>query len=161
MELDLIVPRIYVGSCPIHTDEIDRLKNEYGITAVLNLQVDEDFAWWGIDWGVLEAHYRRLGIEVRRVPVRDFSPEDLRKNLPECVGALEDLVRAGQTVYVHCSAGVNRSPSTVVAYLHWVEGWEFDEAVNYVRARHACDPYVDAIRLATEDRAGPRGGNAG
>jgi len=102
----------------------------------------------------VEAAYRQCGVELRRVPVPDFNPEELRRRLPACVQALDELLRAGHTVYVHCSAGVNRSPSTVVAYLHWVQGMPFDEAVSFVTQRHSCDPYVEAIRLATDDRAG-------
>jgi len=33
-----------------------------GITAVLNLQTDEDFADWGIDWHEMEAAYRVSGV---------------------------------------------------------------------------------------------------
>jgi len=52
-------------------------------------------------------------------------------------------------IYVHCSAGMNRSPSTVVAYLHWVGGMTLDEAVDVVMQRRFCDPYLDTIRQAT------------
>jgi len=40
-----------------------------------------------------------------------------------------------------------------VAYLHWMSGWAFDDAVQHVVSHRDCDPYVEAIRLATEDRA--------
>jgi protein-tyrosine phosphatase len=96
----------------------------------------------------------RRGIELRRVPVQDFNPEEVRQKLPACVQALGGLVRVGHTVYVHCNAGVNRSPSVVIAYLHWVQKMPFNEAVAYVIKRHPSDPYVEAIRLATEDRGG-------
>lgn len=154
MDFDKIVARVFVGSSPLSGDDIRQLRQGCGITAVLNLQTDEDFAFWGIDWPTLERCYRECRMEVRRVPVRDFDPDDLRRRLPECVAALAELLRAGHTVYVHCSAGVNRSPSTVVAYLHWVEGWRFDEAVTHVTTHRACDPYVQSIWLATQDRAG-------
>lgn len=153
MDLDQILPQLFVGSCPSDPADIDSLKTDFGITAVLNLQTEDDFAYWGINWQGMEAAYRRLGIEIRRVPVEDFNREDLRQRLPACVQALDDLLRAGHTVYVHCSGGVNRSPSTVVAYLHWVQGMGFDEAVNYVMERRVCDPYVETIWLATQDRA--------
>ena len=45
---------------------------------------------------------------------------------------------------------MNRSPSTVVAYLYWVQGMGLDEAVDFVLERHPCDPYVDVIQGATE-----------
>jgi protein-tyrosine phosphatase len=129
MDADQILPQLFVGSCPSDPADIDSLKTDFGITAVLNLQTDEDFTYWGIDQHKLEAAYRRRGIEIRRVPVQDFNPEELRQKLPTCVQALDELLRAGHTVYVHCSCGVNRSPSTIVAYLHWVQGMPFDEAL--------------------------------
>ena len=59
----------------------------------------------------------------RRVPARDFDEDDLRQNLPQCVAALDQLLTAGNTVYVHCTAGMGRAPSTVIAYLVWREHW--------------------------------------
>ena len=153
MDVDQILSQLFVGSCPSDPADIDSLTTTFGITAVLNLQTDEDLASWGIDWHEMERAYHRQGVELRRVPVQDFNPEELRRKLPSCVQALDGLLRAGHTVYVHCNAGMNRSPSTVVAYLHWVQGMGFDEAVKYVMKRHPSDPYVEAIRLATEDRA--------
>jgi len=152
MDVDQILPNLFVGSCPGDMDDIDSLATKFGITAVLNLQTDEDFASWGVDWHEMERAYQKSGVELRRVPVQDFNPEELRRKIPACVQALDGLLRAGHTVYVHCSAGMNRSPSTVVAYLHWVQGMGLDKAVEYVMKRHPSDPYVEAIRLATEDR---------
>lgn len=151
MHCDRIEPRLYVGTCPRETTDIDDLKR-LGVTAVLNVQTDDDLAFWGVSWDDLVARYDELGIEVRRVPVRDFDPESLRLGLPECVRVLDELLGDGHTVYVHCSAGINRSPSVVIAYLHWIEGRPLDEAAAHVMQRRACDPYVEAIRLASEDR---------
>lgn len=152
MDFDQILPNIYVGACPRSTEQIDQLKRDFGITAVLNLQTEEDFAYWGINWDALAAHYRDSGMVARRTPTQDFNPDALRRNLPHCVQTLDDLLREGHTVYVHCSAGINRSPSTVIAYLLWVEQWDWDRAVDQVTSRRKCDPYMDVIRLATEDR---------
>jgi protein-tyrosine phosphatase len=149
MDFDQILPSLYVGSCPGSQAHIDWLKDGLGVTAVLNLQTEEDFAYSRIDWLKMETAYRVSGIELRRVPVEDFNPDSLCSKLPDCVRALDELLAAGHKVYVHCTAGMNRSPSTVVAYLHWVKGMALDEAVAFVLEKHACDPYVDAIRLAT------------
>jgi protein-tyrosine phosphatase len=109
-------------------------------------------AYWGIDWPYLETHYRKLKIEVRRIPVQDFDPDDLRRHLPQCVEALDALLKQGHNVYVHCSMGVNRSPSIVIAYLTWIKGLSLGEAYELVTTIRSCDPYVDVIRLASEDR---------
>ena len=134
------------------TGEINWLKRHLGVTAVLNLQTDDDFDRWNMDWPRLEAHYHHLGIEVKRVPVRDLSPGTLQILLPNCVEALSSLLDDGHRVLVHCNKGVNRSPSTVITYLHWVKKWDLAKAVDHVRSRRRCDPYMASIRLATDDQ---------
>jgi len=121
MDVSQILPNLFVGSYPGSPEDIDRLQNDFGVTAVLNVQTDEDMTCWGVNWGGLESHYRTTGVEVRRGPVRDFDPEDLRRNLPKCVEVLDELLHQGHAVYVHCNMGINRSPTIVIAYLHWVQ----------------------------------------
>ena len=151
MDLNQILPKVFVGSYPESAGNIDELKQNPGITAVLNLQTDEDHEYLNLDWDIIQAHYHRSGLEVHRVPVRDFDSQDLRKNLPACVRTLNELLEAGHTVYVHCTMGVGRSPSVVVAYLHWVQQWDLAEAVDHVGGRRPCSPNVEAIRLAGDD----------
>ncbi len=148
-----ILPNLFVGTFPKSPDDIDRLKREFGITAVLNVQTDEDLAYWGVNWQELKSSYREAGIDVRRVPVQDFDPDDLRRKLPACVARLDELLDLGHTVYLHCNMAVNRSPSIAIAYLHWMQGWSLEKATDHVMRRRSCDPYLDAIRLAGEDRA--------
>lgn len=101
MDVSQVLPNLFVGSFPRSPGDIDRLGREFGITAVLNVQTDEDMTHWGLDWGLMESYYREAGVEVRRVPVRDFDPDDLRRNLARCVEVLDELLRQGHTVYVH------------------------------------------------------------
>jgi len=151
MGVSQILPNLFVGSFPTSTDDIDRLRRE-GVTAVLNVQTDDDMAHWGVNWRRLEPYYREAGVEVRRVPVRDCDKDDLRRQLPRCIEVLDDLLRQGRNVYVHCNMGINRSPSIVIAYLHWVLGWDLEKAADHVMKCRSCDPYLDAIGLAGEDR---------
>jgi hypothetical protein len=152
MDADYILPNLLVGSCPTTAEDIDRLKRDLAVTTVLNLQTEDDFDFWGIDWDVMLTRYQHLGIEVRRVPVRDFDPDDLRRNLPQCVTVLDELLNSGRTVFLHCNAGVNRSPTVAIAYLCWIEGWPLEVATEHVVTSHPCDPYLESIRLASEDR---------
>jgi protein-tyrosine phosphatase len=61
-------------------------------------------------------------------------------------------LRDGQKVYIHCSLGVCRAPTVIVAYLHWVQDWEIGEALDYVTACRSCCPDAEMLKLATEDR---------
>ena len=152
MDVSQIRPNLFVGSFPKSPEDIDRLKREFGITAVLNVQTDEDMAHWGLNWQELQLSYREASIDVRRIPVRDFDPDDLRRKLPECVELLDELLDLGHTVYLHCNMAVNRSPTIAIAYLHWIQGWSLEKATDHVMRCRSCDPYLDAIGLAGEDR---------
>lgn len=150
-----ILPHLFIGPVPRTAEEIESLVQESGVTAVLNLQTDEDMRSVNVDWQPLEHYYRKRKIILRRCPVRDFNPVDLRHKLPECVRALEELLADGNTVYLHCTAASGRSPTVAIAYLHWILGWDLDQAVTYVRQSRQCVPNVDAIRGAK-----PLAGNA-
>jgi hypothetical protein len=152
MDSDRIRPNLLVGSCPQHAEDMDRLKREFGVTAVLSVQTDDDLDSWGIYWDKMQACYQQLGLEARRVPVRDLDPDDLRRMLPKCVGVLDELLREGHTVFLHCNAGANRSPTIAIAYLSWIKGWTLEEATDHVIQHHPCDPYIEAIQRADEDR---------
>jgi len=145
MDHSQILPNLFVGACPMTVNDIAELKSA-GITGILNLQTQEDFDFHGIDWPHLHALYYARGIEVRRVPIRDFDEESLQDGLPEAVRVLASLLEGGHTAYVHCNVGVNRSPSTVISYLHWSLGWNLDKAEQHVRNCRSCAPGMEVIR---------------
>ncbi len=152
MDYTEITSQIVVGDCPCESRDIDLVREDAGISAVLNLQSDGDFSYCQVNWGDLKKHYEQSDIEIHRVPVLDFNRDDLRRNLPKCVRTLDELLQGGHKVLVHCNSGVNRAPSVVITYLHWIEGLALDEAIKQVTGLRRCDPYVDAIRAATEER---------
>ena len=152
MDIDRILPNLFIGSCPEHLGDIDGLKPDFGVTAVLSVQTDDELNYWGIRWEELQNRYQQSGVEFRRMPVRDFDVDDLRRMLPKCVAVLDELLRAGHTVFLHCNAGVNRSPTIAIAFLYWIEGWALEEATTHVMRHHASAPFTEAIRLADGDR---------
>jgi atypical dual specificity phosphatase len=147
MDYAKILSGLFIGSHPQAIDDIERLRQESAITAVLNLQTDEDMRSVKLDWRPLEAHYLALGIHLLRLPVKEEQAE-LREKLPACVRALTGLITAGRAVYVHCTEGIGSSPTVAIGYLHWSLGWEFDAAVSHVKRARQCSPHLEALRLA-------------
>jgi protein-tyrosine phosphatase len=147
MDYSQVLSKLFIGSHPQAVDDIERLRQESAVTAVLNLQTDEDMRTVNLNWGTLEAHYRVSGIDLWRIPVKEEQSE-LRQKLPQCVRTLDRLLAAGHTVYLHSTAGIGRSPTVAIGYLHWCLGWRLDEAVTYVRQLRQCSPHLQPIRLA-------------
>ncbi len=134
-----------VGSHPHTPEQIQWLREVGGVRALVTLQSDEDLASRGLSWGVLWQLYMRAGISTTRVPVRDFDRKDLERHLEAAVDAVAQHVAAGRKVYVHCTAGLNRSPSVVIGYLAAHRGMTLDEATAWVSERHSCMPYPDVL----------------
>jgi protein-tyrosine phosphatase len=149
MDYHPILSKLFVGSYPGSASDIEILKRQAAISAVLNLQTDDDMQHFNLDWNSLATHYQTCRIHPCRVPVRDLDPVDLQDKLPACVSALNELMESGHTVYLHCSAGAGRSPTVAVAYLSWCCGWDLDAAVAHVTQCRCCLPNIDAIRFAT------------
>lgn len=146
IDYNRILPQLFVGTFLESAHEVEMLRRQEGVTAVLNLQTDEDIReFFGEP---LEALYATGGVSLCRVPVRDFDSSDLQQRLPECVRALTRLLEEGHTVYLHCTVGANRSPTVAIAYLHRSLGWDLDSAVKHVKECRCCAPNVDAIRQA-------------
>jgi atypical dual specificity phosphatase len=138
---------IFIGSCPRSASDIDAIHAGTGATAILSVQCDDCRSALQID---LEEHMRqaaRCGVVLRNTPMRDFDVADQRRHLPDAVVGLTRLLRPGHRVYVHCTAGINRAPLTVLGFLTFVEGLRHEEALALIRAgRPQAEPYWEAWR---------------
>jgi protein-tyrosine phosphatase len=152
IDFDQILPNLYVGSCPKSLDDILLLKERIRVTAVLNLQTDEDLRQWSIHWPAMETFYNEAGIRVERAPMRDFDPEHQRECLPQAVGILAELLTSGAVIYLHCTAGAGRSPLVAMAYLYWYGRMDRDEAIHHVHERRFCAPYEDLLLSVPTDQ---------
>lgn len=53
----------------------------------------------------------------------------------------QELARAaGGKVYVHCTAGLGRSPAVAIASLYWFTDMQLDEAYAYLTGIRPCGP---------------------
>jgi protein-tyrosine phosphatase len=142
MNCAAIATNLFVGPCPCDEDDLRYLKSR-SVTAILSLLTPEDQQELGATQAEIEA--RTAGLVYRNVPVNDFDDLDLKRRLPACVEALHDLLKTVHHVYVHCTAGVTRSPIVIAAYLHWQLHWPLDHAIERLQALRRCYPRADLI----------------
>ena len=148
MDVSRVLHPLFIGSCPTSVEDIDHLKADRHITAILNLQTDNEFDYCIADCDHLEARCHELEMEVRRIPVRAFDGADLRRKLSSCVAALDELLGDGHIVYIHGNLDAVRSSTVVVAYLAWRRGWNREDAAKYVARCYPCScPNIAVILL--------------
>ncbi|SRR5690606_33253591 len=148
LQFDQVLDEVFIGTCPVRAADVRRLKSALGVSAVLNLQTDEDFERWRIDWPALLAAYGTHEIAVERVPIRDFDPEDLAARVTQAAERLARLIEVGHRVYVHCTAGQQRSPAAVICYLVTRHGYDLDAAFARVSENRRCSPDMGALAAA-------------
>lgn len=126
-----------------------RLKNEAKVEAILSLQSEDCLSALAIDLEGIKRQCVEEGIMFARLPMRDFDKEDQATMLPDAVRHVAALAATGRRVYVHCTAGINRAPLTVVGYLAFVRGWNANDALKAVKAaRPAANPYMESLYTA-------------
>ena len=133
-------------------DDLRRIHAESGISGVLSLQHDDCLAFWGIDYAMMYRTGTALGLMMERCPIRDFDITDIRRRLPEAISVLAKMLAHGIRIYVHCTAGMGRSPAVVLGYLTLVEGYSSDDAIRRIlQGRPGAVPSWEAYYGCCED----------
>ncbi|HIA01257.1 MAG TPA: hypothetical protein EYN06_10495 [Myxococcales bacterium] len=141
----LLEPQLWLGSYPQQPEDVLHLKTE-GVSAVLNVQSDLDLDARAINWLMFWKFYVTQGIRVERVPIIDFNDDDLARCLPRAVELLDELITGGHCVYLHCTAGINRSPTVAIAWLMMRRSMPLQEALDFVNQRRAVMPCISVLR---------------
>lgn len=146
LDLGIINDKLIIGSRPENEGDIIQLA-KLGVTGVLNLQSDSDFRYLGVVWSVIWRLHLQHGQEIQRVAISDFDPGAIIEKIPEAVEVLDALAKAHERVYLHCSAGINRSPSIGIAWLALRADMTVDDALALVlQRRPAAQPYPAVLR---------------
>ncbi len=152
MDLSIVTKEILVGTQITSAEELDTLKR-LGVSGLLSLQDESDFRRLGMRWEVLQALGAERSVDMRRVAIVDFDPADLLEKLDTAVGELEELLKENERVYVHCTAGINRSTGIVVSYLVLKRGHSVESAYRLVKSRRPqASPYRRLLEELSERR---------
>ena len=142
-----MAPELWVGAY-VEPEDFAWLATALGVRAVLSLQDDFDLASKRLVLGDLEDAARASGVAFARIPVTDGDSVGLARRLPDAVALLAELIRAHGPTYLHCNAGINRAPTVAIAYLHVHHALPLRDAIEYLKTRRVCLPYVSALEAA-------------
>uniref|UniRef100_A0A0G4FKJ9 CBM20 domain-containing protein n=1 Tax=Chromera velia CCMP2878 TaxID=1169474 RepID=A0A0G4FKJ9_9ALVE len=116
-----IIEAMYVGTCPRCVEHLDMLKRDLGVTALFNLQTEEDAlnnypdpkshpTMEGRTTDHVEEVAKRRGLAYVWMPTTDMSTQARARMLPQAALVMYGLLAGGHVVYCHCNAGVGESP---------------------------------------------------
>ncbi|KAG6821552.1 hypothetical protein H0H93_000061 [Arthromyces matolae] len=118
----IIENRLFLGN--IQAARSSRSLSERNITHILSVCNDH-----------IPAELPESGVRHMRIPVEDVDYEDLLIHLPSACRFIEEALRSGGNVLVHCVQGISRSATVIAAYLMWRRrASNATEALQMVRA---------------------------
>lgn len=141
--------KIYIGPYPQSENDF-KIISESGINSILNVQSDKDLIFRQINHQLQLKQSKSYGIKINRYPIEDFNQEDLAEKLKGAGDLLNKLLKEGNTVYVHCTAGMSRAAATVIIYLVLYENYTVEEAANFCKKHRPviCPNYGVINRIA-------------
>ncbi|KAG5188493.1 protein-tyrosine phosphatase-like protein [Tribonema minus] len=116
---DHILPSLLLGSATLAADQ-DALRR-HGISHIINCTSRHPY---------FPEHFNYLC-----VPLRDSPDQPIREVLESCFQLIDEAREQDTCCLVHCSAGMSRSASIVIAYLMKREGMSLLEALGFARER--------------------------
>jgi len=140
LPINEVADGLWVGPCPRSPEFIRDLRQVHGLTGLVNLQTDGDLEELGMAWPLMWRFLMSVGISALRVEIVDFDDRSLVAHLDRAADAVQEMVGAGHPTYLHCTAGVNRSPTAAIAWLVRHKGMALDEAWQQVTSRRTSAP---------------------
>ena len=142
--------KIYIGPYPQSENDF-KIIAESGIDTILNVQSDKDLIFRQINHQLQLKQAKSLGLTIHRYPIEDFNQEDLFEKLKGAGDLLNKLMKAGKTVYVHCTAGMSRAAATVIIYLVLYEDFTVEKAATFCKKHRPviCPNYGVINRIAS------------
>ena len=67
----------------------------------------------------------------KQVDIWDSADQNIKQYFPECLEYIDNSIREGGTVLVHCMAGISRSATIVIAYLMSKNCMTFIDALKF------------------------------
>ncbi|KAJ8481519.1 hypothetical protein ONZ45_g9981 [Pleurotus djamor] len=118
----IIDDRLFLGN--VTAARSSRSLTERRVTHILSVCTD-----------AIPAELAESGLTHMRLPVEDVDYADLLVHLPRAVHFIDQALRGGGNVLVHCSQGLSRSAAVVAAYLMFSHRVNMTQALEMIRRR--------------------------
>jgi len=114
---DEVTPQLWLGGAPTYARDYEYIK-QAGITAVLNIRAERDDD---------QEFYRQNGIDYLRLEVLDVTVPSAEA-IDKGVAFIDQQIKEGDIVLVHCAKGRGRSATLLAAYLMKHDQMTYDQA---------------------------------
>jgi len=110
---------IYLGSETIANNKA--LLLSFGITHILNCS------------GLISPNYYPETFHYKTLMLSDSQDTDISIYIDDVVDFINDVLKCGGNLLIHCKRGISRSSSFVICYLMAKYNWTYESSYDYIR----------------------------
>jgi protein-tyrosine phosphatase len=121
---DQITDNVFLGKA--NSAQSYEILQELGITHVL--MIGYDLTAWFADRGIIYKHFE----------LDDKETSDILPIFDKTAEFIDEAIKSGGRVLVHCQAGVSRSASVVIAWIMKSQGVSYMDAYGVCKSRRPC-----------------------
>ena len=130
----LIEPRLYLGGL-VSAMNI-KFMQEKSITLVVNTAAGLECHF--PKFAKIGQLYEQNGVKRLHLNYHDVVDQEIEwSELLFVLEAIQETIKSGHGVLVHCAQGRSRSSTVILAYLMWKNGMHYDEALEFVQSRRS------------------------
>ncbi|KAH3855182.1 dual specificity protein phosphatase 3-like [Dreissena polymorpha] len=137
---DEVYPGVYCGDMKVALD--NEHLNKIGITHIINCSQGKGSSETNTD----SMFYQPAGIKFHGIKAQDSPTFNMTIFYKEAVEFMDKALKSGGKVFVHCSKGVSRSPTIVIAYLMMKCNMDLMSAMRTIRPKRKIHPNDGFIR---------------
>ncbi|XP_063987971.1 dual specificity protein phosphatase 3-like isoform X1 [Diachasmimorpha longicaudata] len=130
----VVYPGILIGDAT--TAKNKSYLKRIGVTHVLNTAEGTRFGFVPTN----RDYYRDVGMQYLGLPLADLPSVDISKYFYTAAVFIDDAIKSGGKVFVHCVMGISRSATCVIAYLMIKRHLLAEEAIRLVRKSRSIHP---------------------
>ena len=135
-DIDQITETIYLGNIDAAFNK-KKLK-QFGIKKVL------------IVMSAFGNHYSPHEFIHKSIDVDDDFRTNIICHFKECISFIEGKDK----IFIHCAAGMSRSPTIVIAYIMWKRKLRLNEAIKFVKEKRSIispnDNFINQLKIVEE-----------
>ncbi|CAG0890823.1 unnamed protein product [Cyprideis torosa] len=144
LQVNEVVPGIFIGDESAARDL--RLIVEKGFTHILNPAEGNSVGM--VNTG--KRYYQDTDVLYLGFRVTDYPSSDLSRHFDEAADFIDNCLRTGGKILVHCVMGISRSATLVVAYLMIKRNMPATEAIRLVRSKRDVRPNEGFLKQILE-----------
>lgn len=142
-EMQEIVPGVFLGPYAAAGKKNFNDLKERGITHIVCVRQD-------IEKNFIKPNFQDV-FQYLVVELADTFTENLIPKIPEVKQFMDNCLKGGGKVLLHCNSGMSRAPSLVIAYIMEKYGLDFRTALEFVQQRRFCIQPNDAFEQQLQE----------